>query len=215
MSRDRKGQASEHLPSVHGDASVRPSPCTGLAQQRPRRRRGLLPSLAGILRRPMFRRLFSTLNWIALTPLASRAPMYGRLLVELVADKRIPLAHKALLGFAAGYLVMPIDVVPDFIPVIGRMDDAVIVILALDLFLEAVPAAVLQEKLTELGMDGRQLERDLEKIRRFVPRPVRAIVRRLPDLLDRAVRTARSMMEKAAATAQSATRSPETEEPSA
>jgi uncharacterized membrane protein YkvA (DUF1232 family) len=160
----------------------------------------------------MFRRVFSTLNWLALTPLASRAPMYGRLLVELVADKRIPLAHKAILGIAAGYLVVPVDFVPDFIPVIGRMDDAAIVILALDLFLESVPASVLQEKLLELGMDGRQLERDLERVRRFVPRPVRAIMKRLPDLLDRAVRSARTMMDKAAASARSASQTPDMEE---
>jgi uncharacterized membrane protein YkvA (DUF1232 family) len=152
----------------------------------------------------MLRRLFSTLNLIALTPLAARAPIYGRLLLELVADKRIPMAHKAILGVAAGYLVVPIDFIPDFIPVIGRLDDAAIVILALDLFLEAVPRPLLQEKITELGIDGIQLERDLERVRRFVPRPVRAIVRRLPDLVDRAVRSARTMMDKAAAEARTA-----------
>jgi uncharacterized membrane protein YkvA (DUF1232 family) len=154
---------------------------------------------------PMFRRVFSTLNWVALTPLAARAPMYGRLLMELVADKRIPLAHKAILGVAAGYLVVPIDVVPDFIPVVGRLDDVAIVVLALDLFLEAVPPALLQEKLHELEIDGRQLERDLERMRRFVPRPVRAIVRRLPDLVDRAVRVARGMVGDRVPTARPAT----------
>jgi uncharacterized membrane protein YkvA (DUF1232 family) len=153
----------------------------------------------------MFRRVFSTLNWLALTPLASRAPMYGRLLLELLADKRIPMAHKAILGVAAGYLVVPIDLVPDFIPVVGRIDDAAVVILALDLFLEAVPPLLLQEKCNELGIDGRQLERDLEKVRQFVPRPVRALIRRLPDLFERAARSARAMMERAATTAQAAT----------
>ena len=142
----------------------------------------------------MFRRVFSTLNWVALMPLAARAPMYGRFLLELLADRRIPLAKKAILGVAAGYLVSPLDLVPDFIPVLGRIDDAVILILALDLFLESVPQELLYEKLVALDLDGRQLERDLARVRRFVPRPVRAIAIRLPDLIDRAAATFRGMM---------------------
>ncbi len=142
----------------------------------------------------MLRRVFSTLNWMALTPLAARAPMYGRLMLELLADRRIPLAKKAILGVAAGYLISPIDIVPDFIPIIGRIDDAAILILALDLFLESVPQELLYEKLVALDIDGRQLERDLARVRRFVPRPVRALAMRLPDLIDKAATTVRGMM---------------------
>lgn len=141
----------------------------------------------------MFRRVFSALNWIALTPLAGRAPMYGRLLLELLADKRIPLSKKAILGVAATYFVSPIDIVPDFIPVIGRIDDAAVLILALDIFLESVPQEILYEKLVALDIDGRQLERDLARVRRFVPRPVRAIITRLPEFIERATGALRSV----------------------
>jgi len=128
---------------------------------------------------------------VALAPLAARAPTYGRLLLELLADPRIPLSRKAVLGVAAGYVVMPIDLVPDVVPVVGRLDDIAIVVLALDLFLESVPQDLLYEKLAALDIDGRELERDLARVRRFVPRPVRMIAKRLPDLIEKAAAGAR------------------------
>ena len=134
------------------------------------------------------------LSWVALAPLAARAPMYGRLLMELLADPRIPMSRKAVLGFAAGYVVMPVDLIPDFIPVVGRLDDVAVVVLALDLFLESVPQALLYEKLAQLDIDGRELERDLARIRRFVPRPLRIIAKRLPDLIEKAAAGARRTM---------------------
>ena len=54
-----------------------------------------------------------------------------RLLRDLLADPRVPRRAK-LLGFASvAYLVSPIDIVPDFIPVVGALDDAAVVVLAL------------------------------------------------------------------------------------
>ena len=130
------------------------------------------------------RGLFRTLNYLAFVPLASRAPMYGRLLWSLLRDERIPTARKAILGLAAGYLASPIDLVPDFVPVLGALDDLAVAILAIDLFLESVPDALLEEKLVELGIDRSALERDMSQVRRLVPRPVRRLVQRLPDLVD-------------------------------
>jgi uncharacterized membrane protein YkvA (DUF1232 family) len=53
------------------------------------------------------------------------------LMGRLVGDPRVPRRHKLLLGAVAGYLAMPFDVVPDFIPVAGQVDDALVVVLAL------------------------------------------------------------------------------------
>lgn len=140
------------------------------------------------------------LSWVALAPLAAKAPTYGRLLLELLADPRIPLSRKAILGLGAGYLVMPIDLIPDFLPVIGRLDDIAVIVLALDLFLESVPQALLYEKLTALDIDARELERDLARVRRFVPRPVRAMATRLPGFVELvASRVRRSMASNAQA----------------
>jgi len=140
------------------------------------------------------------LSWVAFAPLAAKAPTYGRLLLELLADPRIPLSRKAILGLGAGYLVMPIDLIPDFLPVIGRLDDIAVVVLALDLFLESVPQALLYEKLTALDIDARELERDLARVRRFVPRPVRAMATRLPGFVELvAARVRRGMASNAEA----------------
>ncbi len=140
------------------------------------------------------------LSWVALAPLAAKAPTYGRLLLELLADPRIPLSRKAILGLGAGYLVMPIDLIPDFLPVIGRLDDIAVIVLALDLFLESVPQALLYEKLTALDIDARELERDLARVRRFVPRPVRAMATRLPGFVEQvASRVRRGMASNAEA----------------
>jgi uncharacterized membrane protein YkvA (DUF1232 family) len=50
---------------------------------------------------------------------------------RLLADPRVPAPRKALLVVAIAYLVMPFDLVPDFIPVAGQLDDAIIVALVL------------------------------------------------------------------------------------
>jgi uncharacterized membrane protein YkvA (DUF1232 family) len=56
---------------------------------------------------------------------------------RLVGDPRVPRRHKLLLGALVGYLALPIDLVPDFIPVAGHVDDVVVVILALRVVLRA------------------------------------------------------------------------------
>lgn len=122
-------------------------------------------------------------GWAAFLPLASRAPIYGRLFYELVRDERTPVGRKALLAAALGYLVVGRDVVPDDLPVVGGLDDIVIVVLAVDLFLDGVPREVVDEKLDELGIDRRAFDDDVRRIRRFTPGSLRRIMRRAPGLV--------------------------------
>lgn len=63
--------------------------------------------------------------WAALVP---HALILTR---RLLRDPRVPALDKALLWLLLGYIVSPIDVVPDFIPVAGVLDDAVLVALVL------------------------------------------------------------------------------------
>ena len=58
-------------------------------------------------------------------------PDVVRLLRRLAADPTLPRGVRIRMALLVGYLVMPIDLVPDFIPVVGYADDAVIVALAL------------------------------------------------------------------------------------
>jgi hypothetical protein len=50
---------------------------------------------------------------------------------RLLGDPRVPRRKKVLLVALAGYLALPFDLVPDFIPVAGQLDDVVIVALVL------------------------------------------------------------------------------------
>ena len=50
---------------------------------------------------------------------------------RLVRDKRLPRRFKFLVGALIPYLAMPFDLLPDFIPVAGQLDDAVIVVFVL------------------------------------------------------------------------------------
>jgi uncharacterized membrane protein YkvA (DUF1232 family) len=53
------------------------------------------------------------------------------LLKRLMGDPRVPRRSRLALIAAIGYLVCPIDLVPDFIPVAGQLDDAIVVTLVL------------------------------------------------------------------------------------
>lgn len=128
----------------------------------------------------------------AFLPLASRAPVYGRLFWELIRDERMPRGRKAILAAAVAYLVVGRDLVPDDLPLLGGLDDLVVVVLAVDLFLDGVPDALLTEKLDDLAIDRRAFHEDVARVRRFTPAPVRRIIRRAPELISFAGDTLRT-----------------------
>ena len=68
---------------------------------------------------------------VALREAARLVPDVVRLLRALAADPSLPRGVRVRLWLLLGYLLLPIDLVPDFLPVIGYADDAVIVALAL------------------------------------------------------------------------------------
>ena len=123
------------------------------------------------------------LKLLAFLPVASRIPTYARLVTALVLDHRMPVSRKALLAGAAGYLIAGRDLIPDSVPIIGGVDDLVIVVLAVDLFLDGVPADLLEEKLDDLGIDRIAFDRDIAQVRRLTPGPVRRTIRRIPELI--------------------------------
>jgi uncharacterized membrane protein YkvA (DUF1232 family) len=75
--------------------------------------------------------------------LAAFLPACVTLLRRLRRDPRVPLRAKLALAFAALWVISPIDLIPEFIPVIGPLDDAVVVVLALRYAARSVPRTVL------------------------------------------------------------------------
>jgi uncharacterized membrane protein YkvA (DUF1232 family) len=58
-------------------------------------------------------------------------PHYLRLLAGLFADRRVAAVDKLLVVGAIAYIVTPVDLIPDFIPFLGEVDDVYLLVLAL------------------------------------------------------------------------------------
>jgi uncharacterized membrane protein YkvA (DUF1232 family) len=72
-------------------------------------------------------------------------PNFVILLKRLLTDPRVPRKSKLILGGTVLYLVSPIDVVPDFVPGLGQLDDIVVALLALHSILNRVDDEVVVE----------------------------------------------------------------------
>jgi len=81
--------------------------------------------------------------WVKETLLA--LPRVALLVPRLLADERVPARTKMALAGLAVYLVSPWDLIPDFIPGLGQLDDAVVLLLFVDGILNQVDDAVLLE----------------------------------------------------------------------
>ncbi|MEZ5078132.1 MAG: DUF1232 domain-containing protein [Solirubrobacterales bacterium] len=64
---------------------------------------------------------------------------------RLLGDDRVPRWRKLVLLLMLGYLVLPVDLVPDFIPIAGQLDDAILVIVALAWTLRAGGPELIEE----------------------------------------------------------------------
>jgi uncharacterized membrane protein YkvA (DUF1232 family) len=77
----------------------------------------------------------------------------GRLALRLLRDSRVPMAAKFIFGATVLYMVSPLDVVPDWLPVIGQADDLMVLLAGLNLFLRSCPKWLVNEH--EDAIDGR------------------------------------------------------------
>jgi len=75
---------------------------------------------------------------------------------RVLGDERTPLSAKIFLGLAIGYLCMPFDLIPDFIPVLGHLDDVVIVPALVYIALRFVPRELVAEHRTYVTHEAQQ-----------------------------------------------------------
>jgi uncharacterized membrane protein YkvA (DUF1232 family) len=97
--------------------------------------------------------------------LARKLPLYARLVWALLRDERVPVRNKALLALLAGYIVMPLDIMPDFVPILGQLDDVAVALLVLDTFIKQAPRAVVEEHLARIARREDDLASDLARAR--------------------------------------------------
>lgn len=83
----------------------------------------------------------------------------AQVLIIAYNDSRTPLSAKILIGFTVGYLLSPIDLIPDFIPVLGLLDDLLIVPFLIVLSIKLIPATVLKEARQKAKSDPQILKK--------------------------------------------------------
>jgi uncharacterized membrane protein YkvA (DUF1232 family) len=106
-------------------------------------------------------------------------PNFLRLLYGLVTDSRVANIDKLVLAGAIAYILMPIDIIPDFIPFIGEVDDVFILILAIQRLISNAGRAVVADHWMgdAAELSSLNLERVLAACAFFLPRRVRRRLR--------------------------------------
>ena len=69
----------------------------------------------------------------------------ARLAWALLRDGRVPLWVRAIIPALVLYLMLPLDIIPDFIPLLGHLDDALVLLLAVGLLLRFTPREVIDD----------------------------------------------------------------------
>lgn len=106
-------------------------------------------------------------------------PNFLRLLYGLVTDSRVENVDKLVVAGAIAYILLPLDLVPDFIPFIGEVDDVFLLMLAIQRLITNAGRAVVQDHwmgdAAELA--SLNLERVLAACAFFLPRRMRRRLR--------------------------------------
>lgn len=107
-------------------------------------------------------------------------PHYLRLLWGLARDPRVAVVDKLLVVGAAIYIVSPIDVIPDFIPFFGQVDDLYVLVLALQRMVSRAGRPVLRDHWTGKpdSLSSINLAATLAAAAFFLPPSIRRRVRK-------------------------------------
>lgn len=76
------------------------------------------------------------------------------------SDPRTPWTAKFLIGLTVGYLLSPIDLIPDFIPILGILDDLVLVPLLITASIKLIPQIVMLEAREEAAKNPKRMKKN-------------------------------------------------------
>jgi uncharacterized membrane protein YkvA (DUF1232 family) len=123
-------------------------------------------------------------RYVRLARLIIKLPTYARVVWGIARDPRTPIGLKGLLVAALLYVISPVDLIPDAIPIAGQADDLTILLLVLDLFIQNAPASVRAEHLERAKNGTADLDRDLARLRELLGDRYDQIRDGLPELLE-------------------------------
>jgi len=130
-------------------------------------------------------KLSSTSRYLRMGRLVIKLPTYARVVWGIVRDPRTPIGLKGMLLAALAYVVMPVDLIPDAIPILGQADDLTVLLLVLDLFIQNAPPEVRAEHMARAKNGTADLDHDLARLRSLMGDRFDTIRDNLPELLDR------------------------------
>jgi uncharacterized membrane protein YkvA (DUF1232 family) len=101
------------------------------------------------------------MNWRKMLAVANKATLwrYIKALWLLLRDGRTPLPAKLVAGLVVTYALSPIDLIPDFIPVLGLLDDLILIPLGVMLAIRLVPRSLWEEMLQRADAQQGRLPR--------------------------------------------------------
>ncbi len=103
-------------------------------------------------------------------------PRLALLVPKLMTDERVPRRTKLALAGLAAYIVSPWDLIPDFIPGIGQLDDAIVLLLFVDGVLNLVEDKVLLEHWTGEVATLRRVQKISRTVSRLAPQQLKTYV---------------------------------------
>jgi uncharacterized membrane protein YkvA (DUF1232 family) len=109
----------------------------------------------------------------------AQLPNFLRLLYGLVTDPRVNGVDKLLVGAAVAYILMPLDMMPDFIPFFGEVDDVFVLVMSLKRLIANAGRSVVLDHWNgdAASLDSMNLQHVLMAAAFFLPRRVRRRLR--------------------------------------
>lgn len=95
---------------------------------------------------------------------------------RLLADSRVPLTERALVGGAIIYAIVPIDLIPDMIPFVGQIDDAYLIALSLLRLMERTDPKIVREHWRGGGDVVELIGAAATVAAKFLPKPIRRVL---------------------------------------
>ena len=112
----------------------------------------------------------------ALREAAAAVPAVVKLVARLASEPRVDLRVRLIVAGAAGYALLPVDVIPDWVPVFGRLDDVLVAVLAMKVLMDGAGEDLVREHWDGSDRALEAFGEIVEWLAGAVPHPVRRLV---------------------------------------